>query len=448
MAHARLILPLIASLALTGCVSDLPTAKELMAKLPGSDRSERAAGEERKGLFARRDQSDDKALANADSEIITELQNRHSVLHADSTYGQIAQAALATGASAAEAELRSAKLRAEAANKNWLPTIGPSISLTSLGEVITSLLVEQVVFDNGKRKAERAFAAADVEVAAVSLSEDMNERVFTAVSLYVSALRGQAKAQEGEKALGRMRALQRVVDGRVRGGVSNKGDLRTVDGKVLDLQNGVQNASESAAIALSELRILTKSDFPGVPVGNLSITRPSVDTLAVIRASAEGKRSVAQAKAERAAKLPSIKATATANGDGVTGGLRAGSDQGFGFGTGAELRAIQSTQEAAERQVVEARQKSERSINRLEHRISSLKRQEMDAAALADEGHKTFRLFESQFKAGQRSVIEVVNAYEKSIRRRMEHLDAKYDVMIAQLELARDLGLLASGDQI
>jgi hypothetical protein len=30
----------------------------------------------------------------------------------------------------------------------------------------------------------------------------------------------------------------------------------------------------------------------------------------------------------------------------------------------------------------------------------------------------------------------------------MEHLDAKYDVMIAQLELARDLGLLASGADI
>jgi adhesin transport system outer membrane protein len=87
-------------------------------------------------------------------------------------------------------------------------------------------------------------------------------------------------------------------------------------------------------------------------------------------------------------------------------------------------------------------------VTRLEHRIASLQRQEKDAAALASEGHKTFRLFESQFKAGQRSVIEVVNAYEKSIQRRMEHLDAKYDVMIAQLELARDLGLLASGADI
>ncbi|WP_421750031.1 TolC family protein [Cognatishimia sp.] len=436
-------------------MSDLPTAKELMAKLPGSEtRAEKPAkadGEAAPNFFQKLKNKASPEISDVDtsSEIIADLQSRRSSLGAGSTYGQIAHAALATGASSAEAELRTAKLRAEAANKNWLPTIGPSISLTSLGETIASLLVEQVVFDNGKRKAERAFAAADVEVAAVSLSEDMNERVFTAVSLYVTALRGQAKAQEGEKALGRMRSLQKIVDGRVRGGVSNKGDLRTVDGKVLDLKNAVQNANESANIAISELRSLTKNDFPGKPVGDLNIGRPaSVDPLAVIRASAEGKRSVAQAKAERAAKLPSIKATANTTGDGVTGGLRAGSDQGFGFGTGAELKAIKSTQDAAERQVVEARQKSERAINRIEHRIASLKRQEKDAAGLAAEGQKTFQLFESQFKAGQRSIIEVVGAYEKSINRRMEHLDAKYDVMIAQLELARDLGLLANGDDI
>lgn len=443
MFMARLLFPLLASLALAGCMSDLPTAKDLMAKFPRPEpRSEQA---ERPKFFQRKSSAETEAT----SDIIADLQARQSVLDETSTYGHIAQATLATGASSAEAELRSAKLRAEAANKNWLPTIGPSISLTTLGETLANLLVEQVVFDNGKRKAERAFAAADVEVAAVSLSEDMNDRVFTALSLYVSALRGQAKAQEGEKALGRMRALQRVVDGRVRGGVSNKGDLRTVNGKVLDLRNAVQNASDSTAIALSELRVLTRNDFPGKPVGTLGFARPaSVDPLAVVRAGAEGKRSVAQAKAERASKLPSIKATATADGNGVTGGLNAGSDQGFGFGTGAQLRAIQSTEEAAKRQVAEARQKSERSVTRLEHRIASLQRQEKDAAALADEGHKTFRLFESQFKAGQRSVIEVVNAYEKSIQRRMEHLNAKYDVMIAQLELARDLGLLASGADI
>lgn len=443
MDKPRLLVPLLACLTLAGCMSDLPTAKELMAKFPRPE--PRAESAERPKLFQRKPAEN----SEASSEIIADLQSRLSILDETSTYGQIAQAALATSASSAEAELRSAKLRAEAANKNWLPTIGPSVSLTTLGETLASLLVEQVVFDNGKRKAERAFAAADVEVAAVSLSEDMNDRVFTAVSLYVSALRGQAKAQEGEKALGRMRALQRVVDGRVRGGVSNKGDLRTVDGKVLDLRNGVQNASESATIALSELRSLTQSDFPGKPIGTLKISRPeTVDPLAVVRARAEGKRNVAQAKAERATKLPSIKATATANSNGITGGLNAGSDQGFGFGTAAQLKAIQSTQEAAERQVEETSQKSERAIARLEHQISSLQRQEKDASDLADEGHKTFRLFESQFKAGQRSVIEVVNAYEKSIQRRMEHLDAKYDVMIAQLELARDLGILAHGGDI
>lgn len=99
--------------------------------------------------------------------------DRRSLLAEDSAYGQVAAAAIAASSRAAEAELISAKLRAEAASKNWLPTLGPSVSLTELGDLVAGLLIEQVLFDNGRRKAERAFAAADVEVAAVNLSEDM-----------------------------------------------------------------------------------------------------------------------------------------------------------------------------------------------------------------------------------------------------------------------------------
>jgi len=107
------------------------------------------------------------------SEIINGLLNRQSML-GDGAYAQVANAVLAANSRAAEADLRAAKLRAQARASNWLPTIGPSVSLTSLGSVVTSLLVEQVLFDNGRKKAERDYAAADVEVAAVTLAQDTN----------------------------------------------------------------------------------------------------------------------------------------------------------------------------------------------------------------------------------------------------------------------------------
>jgi len=101
------------------------------------------------------------------SEIIQNLLNRRSVLD-NGPFAQVANAVLAANSRAAEADLRAAKLRAEARANNWLPSIGPNVSLTSLGAVVSTMVVEQVLFDNGRKKAERDYAAADVEVAAVN----------------------------------------------------------------------------------------------------------------------------------------------------------------------------------------------------------------------------------------------------------------------------------------
>ena len=44
--------------------------------------------------------------------------------------------------------------------------------------------------------------------------------------------------------------------------------------------------------------------------------------------------------------------------------------------------------------------------------------------------------------------MDVVSIYEEMVQREQAHVDAKYEVFLIQLELARDLGLLASGGSI
>ncbi|MEM7596969.1 MAG: TolC family protein, partial [Pseudomonadota bacterium] len=171
-------------LALSGCMSDMPGGA-MFAKPPQGAEAE----------VTRQSGALSPTPGETNSEIIETLLNRQSLLHDRGPFADVAQAALNASSRASEAELRSAQLRAEAASKNWLPTLGPNISLTSMGDLVTSMLLEQVLFDNGRRKAERAFAAADVEVAAVALSQDMNDRVYTALSLYVTALKGAETAQ-------------------------------------------------------------------------------------------------------------------------------------------------------------------------------------------------------------------------------------------------------------
>lgn len=101
------------------------------------------------------------------------MRQRISILPKGSAFARVAQSVLTAGSGTAEAELRVARLTARAKSKNWLPSIGPDVSMTSLGSLAASLLLDQAIFDNGRRKAERAYAAADVEVAAVSLATDL-----------------------------------------------------------------------------------------------------------------------------------------------------------------------------------------------------------------------------------------------------------------------------------
>ena len=75
------------------------------------------------------------------SALIETLLNRRSVLGAGAL-AEVANAVLAANSRAAEADLRAAKLRAEARANNWLPSLGPSVSLTSLGAVVSTMVVE------------------------------------------------------------------------------------------------------------------------------------------------------------------------------------------------------------------------------------------------------------------------------------------------------------------
>ncbi len=442
------VLPMLLSAALLGgCMSTvsehLPDMSKPMGLLKPKAGGAEAAAEVSKRTSFEQDSED------AESEILNTLLARRSVVPAESPLGHVADVALTSSRRAAEAQLQTAKLRAQAEEKNWFPTLSPEISLTSLSDVIAGLVLEQVLFDHGRKKAERDYAAADVEVAAVTLSEDLNERTYTALSLYIKGLRGQEKAQVGASGLKQMRQFERIVKGRVDGGVSNKGDLRMVRSKIQTLQTKSDTASESAGTALAELKAMTGTSFTLQQVPPLSAQRyPAVEPLDVLRARAEADRSVAQATVERAAQLPGITASARATNKGNGAGINLSNDVGLGLGTGARLKAIEASKDIAARQVDEAREDGARARQRLENNIVSLARQETEAKQLAREGRETYKLFEAQFRAGQRSVLEVVDVYEQSVLRALDGVDAKYDKLLAQLELARDLGLLADGDAI
>ena len=382
------------------------------------------------------------------SPVIADLAARQSVLIPGTPYAEVAAGVLAADARVAEAELQVAQLRAEAASKNWWPTISPRISLTSLGDVVADLVINQVLFDNGRKKAERDLAKADVELAAVRLSESSNDRVYDGLVLYLQAEEGRAAADLYGQALKDMGHFEWVMNERVKGGVSDFSDLNVLKQKLADLRARDAAAREKTTRAVAELDAMSAvslADLRGLRgMGTASSDR----SLDVLRAQVERDRQLAQAKIARAAHLPGLSAGGSIRNGGEGLGLSASTEQMLGLGTGASLQAIEATKITADRKVTEAEDISRRAIEADQRSIAALKRQAAEAEALTAQAKTNLDLFQRRYDAGTRQVMDVVSVYETFLRALEKQLDLTFQAARAELDAAKRLGVLADGAKI
>ena len=225
----------------------------------------------------------------------------------------VANAVMAANSRAAEPDLRAAMLRSQARSMNWLSQLGPQVSVTSLGAVMASVFIEQVLFDNGAKRAERDYARANVEVAAVALAQDSNDRVLQALELYLTVQAAQARAQVKGAGTERMQPYVYIMTERVNAGISNRADLQVVEQKQNQMLSDLAADTEAAAAAMSELQAMAEGplgDLSGI--SGLAAPAPNAVALTVLIASA--------------GFLPGLSVGGTINGDGtnkrmaVTGG--------------------------------------------------------------------------------------------------------------------------------
>ncbi len=382
----------------------------------------------------------------AESAVIQGLAARQSALPPDSAYDAVAQAVLAANARTSETELRAAKLRAEAAATNWLPRLGPEISLTSLSSVVASLVLDATIFDHGRKKAERAFAAADVEVAAVHLAQDSNDRVAAALDLYLTVQEGRDGAARDAATLRDMNHFLHVMTRRVEGGVSDMSDLNVIRQKVSEIRASQARNHEAARTALAELNAMSVRPLDSVSgLPRLDVAPGAAQALEVTRSQAEATRAVAQAKVDRANQLPGVTAQVRA---GDNSGTVLRSDGTLGLGTGASIKAIEASREAADRAIAQAEEDAARVLSRLTSQIAAKDRQAQEAARLTGNAKANLDLFERQFEAGQRQVIDVVQVYETFARQQAAQVALTYEAAALRVELARVLGVLADGEAI
>jgi outer membrane protein, adhesin transport system len=352
---------------------------------------------------------------------------------------------LASNQGAGAAELRVARLKAEAKSRNWLPSIGPSVDLASLGSVAAGLLVDQLILDNGRRKAERAFAAADVEVAAVTLATELNARVHDGLARHLEAGRAQAQGAAMDRALDRMREYGRIMDGRVEGGIADRSEGRVVAQKLAELQALVSADAEAMRTAQAELSALTGREMAPADVPQAFGVASDALPLSVLKAKGEGRRLVAEAKIDRASHLPGLKAGASVDGDGISGGLRVSADKLLGLGTRANLQALEATEAVAGQREAEAADDAARRIVTLERQLAEIEARAAEGAGLVAETETSLDLYAEQYQAGVRPLMELVNLTDSFARMERTQAGLAYDAALIRLRIALERGVLVDG---
>jgi len=399
------------------------------------------------GVESSPDDAGDQALArhSAGSAIIDTLRERPSVLMAGSSYSTVAEAVIASDSRVAEAELRVAALRAEAAQRNWLPGIGPRISLNSLSDFVAELVLQQVLFDNGRKRAQRDLAKANVEIAAVAMVEDGNERVYQALSLYLTAAQNRELRSHLEGAFEEMTHFEWVVKTRVEGGLSDRSDLNVIRQILAGMRARAEEAGESVTVSLAELNAVSVRPLDGVSGLGALRTADTGRPLAVLRARAEREKALAEARIARAGHLPGLTANASSDG---RASVDVTTDSFFRPGSLAELTAIRATRETADRRVAQAEEDARRQIAAQTRALEAYRRQAHDARDLTSRAKENLDLFQAQFEGGQRQVMDVVGTYEIYAQALETEIELRYKAARAELELARLKGALAEGAQI
>ena len=380
------------------------------------------------------------------SALIDDLRSRHTVLSSSGPYMQVADAVIAASAGVAVAELRVARLKAEAKSKNWLPSIGPQVDLTSLGSIIASLVVEQVLFDNGRHKAERAFAAADVEVAAVTLTADMNQRVYEGLSHYLDAERAREQAAVAARGVDRLAEFDRIMSVRVAGGLSDRSERQIIQQRYTEMQATYASDLNAREAALAELNAMSERPLEGL-TGLSTLNSAAAEPLSVVMARGIGARSVAEAKMAKASLLPSLSASAVVNGDGVDGGLRAGGGL-LNLGLGDNIAALDAAADLSDRKTAEAAEDANRTQVSLEREIAALQLREHDGAEVLRQTGGNLDLFTEQYKVGRRSLTELVSQYDSFARMERDQAALKYDIAVRQLRIAKERGQLVDGARL
>jgi adhesin transport system outer membrane protein len=179
-----------------------------------------------------------------------------------------------------------------------------------------------------------------------------------------------------------------------------------------------------------------------------AVTRYNADPLDVLKVEAESSRAVASAIAARAGYLPGVSLTGAVGSGGSRANIGVSADNGYGWGKGASLKAIEAEEAAAAARVGQSREDANRVLRSLEAQLASLNTQQGERESIAAQAKANFELFDEQYRAGQRTVMDVISVYETHLDTQADAAVVKYQKARVRLAIANERGTLVEGERI
>ena len=282
-------------------------------------------------------------------------------------------------------------------------------------------------------------------MAAVTLSVEANKRVYEGLNHYISAQRAREQAAVTERGIGRLVEFDRIMTLRVQGGLADRSEQSVLSQKLAEMR-AMQAADYQAEVAaMAELSAMTTrslADLNGLQ--SLPADKATPQPITVLKARAEGARSVAEAQMAKAGMLPSLGATVGLGKGGVDAGLSAGGGN-FGFGSAAEREALDATGDLVGRRTAQAAEDANRRIVSLQRELDQVRSRQNQGSEVLQQTQSNLALFSEQYKVGRRSLLELVQQYESYTRAERDQVALTYIAADLRLQIALERGVLVDG---
>jgi adhesin transport system outer membrane protein len=327
--------------------------------------------------------------------------------------------------------------------------------------------LRQLVFDFGAAKADIARTKSLVDAERLRLADEAEDIALRTVNAYVNLLEQEELITEMNKVVVDDNNFSNVVKLNEKQGNGTAADVNRIKSKVIEVEALRTDISTAYETAQDEFFRLTKLDSKkvGRPPSMMSQVPPTFDAAfgiatqynpALLALNATGISFDHQLASEEASRLPRVDL----QGDGLVKhyvGSTSAANQGIvdsrlmlmvsykfldgGIGA-AQSDRIREDRRANEFQTLDQKESIQLNLKRFYQALAANRVKESAAVQGFDAAKKAYSLYMEQFKAGKRTVFEVLDSRMVVFTMQKNSINARYEQLRAAYGILRNMGRL------